>query len=214
MRLEERRTNPLPHWNIFTFSDPFHFSQPVVLSFFPCDKMTKLKDKRREKISVATEVGRHVTRYVCFMIPSLCAALECGQHWRHVHEPNVMCHRVVDWPTGGAEGALPGQPGEGRVHEQEGETVSQGEVSVIVMEAGTDFSPVEGEGLMLVGKVVSVMLFFKNPFCVCFTDRSWRMRWPSWLRGCKNWVSRSSQTPARTNKNECIQLHIPDTTTS
>lgn len=58
--------------------------------------MTKLKDKRREKISVATEVGRHVTRYVCFVISSLCAASECSQHWWDVHEPNVMCRHVVD----------------------------------------------------------------------------------------------------------------------
>lgn len=44
---------------------------------------------------------------------------------------NKYC--VADRPLGGQEGALPGQPGEGRVQEQEGEAVRQGEVMRMMM---------------------------------------------------------------------------------
>lgn len=77
--------------------------------------MTKSKDQRRENISVATEVRRHAG----FMFSS-----------RKPRQSSLVIDRIVlaDRPAGGAQDALPGPPGEGRIPEQEGETVGQGEV--------------------------------------------------------------------------------------
>lgn len=85
--------------------------------------MTKSKDQRRENISVATEVRPHLGFIFSSQKPCLFSLVIDRLVW-------------ADRPVGGAQDALPGPPGEGRVPEQEGEAVGQREVKWLLRHCG------------------------------------------------------------------------------
>lgn len=85
--------------------------------------MTNVKDKRKEKVSVATEV--RLTPHVLHNYVQLIWTVFFHNHhvfysitvYGHVSKYTFIYCKfyVVDWPFGGAAETLSGQPGESRV---------------------------------------------------------------------------------------------------
>lgn len=122
-----KKTNPLPHSS--------HIVTILVLVTFPASLSLSFSLFRRQN----DQIERPKTREHQRGYRGETSCLSVRKYVFFFKENLRIGPTVIDWivladrPAGGAQDALPGQPGEGGVPEQEGEAVGQGEVRWLLL---------------------------------------------------------------------------------